>query len=64
MVRNLAHLHLEAEVKAILDSIKSEKAPDEMTSTFFKKYWNLIKEDIMNFIEGIFNGKEIVEFVN
>lgn len=51
----LVRLPLEAEVKAIIDSIKLEKTTflDGFTSDFFKHYWDLIKCDVMNFIEGV-----------
>nr|XP_009783630.1 PREDICTED: uncharacterized protein LOC104232192 [Nicotiana sylvestris] len=40
----------------------SAASPDGFNDTFFQKCWDIIKDDITNFVQEIFNGKRLTKF--
>lgn len=45
-------MSLEEKVKCIINSLKAKKVEglDEFTVGFFQKFWELVKNDVMNLI--------------
>lgn len=62
----LARLLLEEENYQTVKSIKLEKSPSSngFTSTFYLKYWELVKHDVIHFIHQIFDEGESLKFIN
>ena len=54
--------HYEEEILEALTSLVSTKAPrpDGFTVLFYKKYWNLVKKDVLLCIEHFFNNNNLL----
>ncbi|XP_075098066.1 uncharacterized protein LOC142175380 [Nicotiana tabacum] len=62
-----AHLTAIPDIEEIKEAIfpmssSSVAGPDGYNGTFFQKFWEIIKEDINEFIQDCFNGKRMTKF--
>lgn len=54
------------EVQEAIRNLKANSAPgpDGLTNLFYQKYWNIIGEDLMDYILNILNNKGNMETIN
>ncbi|XP_075095058.1 uncharacterized protein LOC142173378 [Nicotiana tabacum] len=52
------------EIRSDVFSMNASSAagPDGFNGTFYQKYWNIIKYDIIDFVHNFFNGKVMAKF--
>ncbi|XP_019225765.1 PREDICTED: uncharacterized protein LOC109207323 [Nicotiana attenuata] len=55
---------MEEEIKEAIFSISGDSAdgPDGYNGTYYHRCWNIIKYDIIQFVQAIFNGKHLTKF--
>ena len=56
----------ENEIKAVFFSMDPNKAPgsDGMSPLFFQRFWSIIKQDLVNAIQGFFHHSVILKVIN
>lgn len=62
----LCHLQLEEEVAGIVSLWAPHKSssPNGFTRGFFKKYWPIIKRDVMDVVYNLFNCRGSLKHIN
>ncbi|XP_060179789.1 uncharacterized protein LOC132609695 [Lycium barbarum] len=62
----LTKIPKEEEIKDAIFNLSSESTagPDGFNGTFFQKCWDIIKSEVIDFVQEYFNGRNLTKFYN